>query len=66
MLRAVAEITARYELPCQVSLEERMACGVGACYACTCRTIGADGSARRKRVCRDGPVFAAKEIEWKD
>jgi dihydroorotate dehydrogenase electron transfer subunit len=66
MLRAVAEIAARNEFPCQVSLEERMACGVGACYACTCRTIGADGSVRRKRICRDGPVFAAKEIEWKD
>ena len=66
MMRAVAEITARHNLPCQVSLEERMACGVGACYACTCRVVGAEGVVRRKRICREGPVFQAKDVQWKD
>jgi dihydroorotate dehydrogenase electron transfer subunit len=66
MMAAVAEIVARHGLPCQVSLEERMACGIGACYACTCRVAGSDGVTRKKRVCRDGPVFAAKDVQWKD
>jgi dihydroorotate dehydrogenase electron transfer subunit len=66
MLRAVAEIAARYSLDCQVSLERRMACAVGACYSCTTRVIGPDGKVRRKRVCREGPVFEARDIQWKD
>jgi dihydroorotate dehydrogenase electron transfer subunit len=66
MLRAVAEIAARYNLDCQVSLETRMACAVGACYSCTTRVIGPDGATRRKRVCREGPVFEARDIQWKD
>jgi len=66
MMQAVAEIAARHDLPCQVSLEERMACGIGACYSCTCRVIGADGVVHKKRVCREGPVFPAKDIQWKD
>jgi dihydroorotate dehydrogenase electron transfer subunit len=66
MLRAMAEIAARNSLDCQVSLETRMACGVGACYSCTTRVIGLDGTIRRKRVCREGPVFPARDIQWKD
>jgi dihydroorotate dehydrogenase electron transfer subunit len=66
MLRAVAEIAARNALDCQVTLETRMACGVGACYSCTTRVNGPDGSTRRKRVCREGPVFEARDIQWKD
>jgi dihydroorotate dehydrogenase electron transfer subunit len=66
MLRAVAEIAARHSLDCQVSLERRMACAVGACYSCTTRVIGPDGIAHRKRVCREGPVFPARDIQWKD
>ncbi len=66
MLRAVAEITARHSLDCQVTLEKRMACGVGSCYSCTTRVIGPDGTISRKRVCREGPVFEARDIPWKD
>ncbi|MGB7538529.1 MAG: hypothetical protein WBM17_08330 [Anaerolineales bacterium] len=66
MLRAVAGIAARYALPCEVSLEERMACGIGACYACTVTVALPDGSRRKKRVCREGPVFQARDILWKD
>jgi dihydroorotate dehydrogenase electron transfer subunit len=66
MLKAVAQIAARHSLECEVSLEERMACGIGACYSCTCRVAGPDGAIRKKRVCRDGPVFQARDIQWKD
>ena len=60
MLKKVAEIAAAHSVPCQVSLEERMACGVGACLVCACDM--ADGS--RKHVCKDGPVFEAREVDW--
>jgi len=66
MLRTVAEIAARYSLDCEVSLEERMACGIGACYSCTIRVIGPGGAPLRKRVCKEGPVFRTRDIQWKD
>ena len=59
MMAAAAGITARHGVRCQVSLEERMGCGVGACLACVCETI-----AGKKTVCKDGPVFEAGEIVW--
>ena len=49
-----------YGVPCQVSMEERMACGVGACLGCAIQM--ADGT--MKHVCKDGPVFDAEEVEW--
>lgn len=60
MLRGVAEAAAEYGVPCQVSMEERMACGVGACLGCAVQM--ADGS--MKHVCKDGPVFNAEEVDW--
>jgi len=60
MLRAVAELSARYGVPCQVSTEERMACGIGACLGCTV-TMN-DG--RNLRACADGPVFDSREVKW--
>ena len=60
MLKNVAKVAARYGVPCQVSLEERMACGVGACLGCAVQM--ADGT--MKHVCKDGPVFDAKEVDW--
>jgi dihydroorotate dehydrogenase electron transfer subunit len=66
MLRRVAEIAARYHLDCQVSLERRMACGVGACYSCTASIRTPEGTLHRTRVCREGPVFEARNIAWKD
>jgi dihydroorotate dehydrogenase electron transfer subunit len=65
MLKTVAEIASRHSLECEVSLEERMACGIGACYSCTCQVKGADGAAVKKRVCREGPVFRSGDIQWK-
>jgi len=66
MLQTVAGIAARHSLECQVSLEERMACGIGACYSCTVMVVNPDDSTGKKRVCREGPVFQARDIQWKD
>ncbi len=65
MLRAVKEYAKERGIPCFVSLEERMACGVGACLGCVCRTAGEDAHShvRNARVCTEGPVFAAEEVE---
>jgi dihydroorotate dehydrogenase electron transfer subunit len=63
MLAAAAGLAADYNLPCQVSLEEYMACAVGGCAGCAVRLETADGPAM-KRVCVDGPVFDAAEVVW--
>jgi dihydroorotate dehydrogenase electron transfer subunit len=68
MMAAVARICGVYGVECEVSMEERMGCGVGACLACVCKTmfVGNDGTVgeKYKRVCVDGPVFNSKEIIW--
>lgn len=58
MMRGVAKIAKEHGLPCEVSLEKRMACGLGACLSCSIDTT--DG--QRKKVCKDGPVFPAEEV----
>ena len=63
MLKAVAALAASYEIPCQVSLEEYMACAVGGCAGCTVRLETPEGPAM-KRVCVDGPVFDAASVVW--
>jgi dihydroorotate dehydrogenase electron transfer subunit len=63
MLKAVAAVAADYELPCQVSLEEFMACAVGGCAGCTVEIQTPNGLAM-KRVCVDGPVFDASEVRF--
>ena len=60
MLKTVAKIAKERKIPCQVSMEERMACGVGACLGCPVKVK----SGGYKMVCKDGPVFDAKEIAW--
>ena len=57
MMRGVAKLSLEKNLLCEVSFEKRMACGLGACLSCSIDTI--DG---RKKVCKDGPVFDAKEV----
>ena len=59
MLKAIAAFVIEKGISCQLSLESRMGCGLGACQACSCQ--GADG--KRKRICLNGPVFAAGEVE---
>jgi dihydroorotate dehydrogenase electron transfer subunit len=61
MLEAAAKLARRYGLPCQVALEEYMACGIGGCAGCTVLLETPDGPAM-KRVCVDGPVFDAREV----
>lgn len=59
MLQTVAKLAKEYQIKCQLSLEARMACGVGACYGCT-----VEGQEGYLRVCADGPVFNADELRW--
>ena len=61
MLKASAALARRFRVPCQVSLEEFMACGVGGCAGCTVQVATAEGPAM-KRVCVDGPVFDAYTV----
>ncbi len=61
MLEAVAALAREYDLPCQVSLEEFMACGVGGCAGCVVEVQTPDGP-RMQRVCVDGPVFEARTV----
>ncbi len=65
MLRAVARYALEKGIRCQVSLEEHMGCGVGACLGCMCRGLSAAGESVYKRVCADGPVFDAREVDWR-
>ncbi|MCL2099451.1 MAG: dihydroorotate dehydrogenase electron transfer subunit [Oscillospiraceae bacterium] len=59
MMRGVYNEAKKHGIRCLVSLEERMACGVGACLACVCRV-----NKTNKRVCSDGPVFCGDEVDW--
>ena len=65
MLRALKSYAAERNIPLYVSLEERMACGIGACLACVCRTPETDAHSgvKNRRICKDGPVFNAAEVE---
>lgn len=65
MLRAIREYAIEHNIKAQISLEERMACGVGACLACVCKSREVDDHSmvHNKRVCKDGPVFYAEEVE---
>ena len=63
MLAATAALAEEYALPCQVCLEEYMACAVGGCAGCAVRIETPDGPAM-KRVCVDGPVFDARVVHW--
>lgn len=58
MMQGIAKIAHKQGIPCQVSLEKRMGCGLGACLSCSIDTT--DG--KRKKVCKDGPVFYAQEV----
>lgn len=58
MMKGVAQVAADFNVPCQVSLEERMGCGTGGCLGCGCNGRGG----KRYKVCKDGPVFAAEEV----
>lgn len=65
MLRALKAYAEEHEIECWLSLEEKMACGIGACLACVCQSkeINEHSHVHNKRICKDGPVFAAEEVE---
>ena len=64
MLRAVKRYAEEKGIEAYISLEERMACGVGACLGCVCKTVEKDvhSHVNNARICTDGPVFAAKDV----
>ena len=66
MLRAVKAFARERKTECWVSLEERMACEIGACLACVCKSKERDShtNVNNKRVCKEGPVFRAEEVEF--
>ena len=64
MMAAVSEICLADNIPCQVSLETPMACGIGICFSCVARVKQRDGSWDYKRTCVEGPIFDAAQIEW--
>jgi dihydroorotate dehydrogenase electron transfer subunit len=64
MMEAVAHVAAEQKVPCQVSLETPMACGVGICFTCVARIREEDGTSDYRRTCVEGPVFDANCIEW--
>lgn len=65
MLRAIKAYAQEQGIPCWISMEERMACGIGACLACVCQSKEVDSHSQvhNKRICKDGPVFLASEVE---
>ena len=65
MLKALKAYAAENGIECWLSLEEKMACGIGACLGCVCHSKEVDGhsNVKNKRVCKDGPVFLADEVE---
>lgn len=65
MLKGVKAYAQDHGIAAQLSLEERMACGIGACLACVCQSKETDGhtNVKNKRICKDGPVFYAREVE---
>ena len=65
MLRAIKNFAEENGIECYISLEEKMACGIGACLACTCKSKEKDHhtNVHNKRICKDGPVFLSTEVE---
>lgn len=64
MLKNIAKLAKENNVECQVSLEQRMACGVGACLGCAVLVNRKDGTQGYKHVCKDGPVFNYEEVVW--
>ena len=66
MLRALKAYAAENNIECWISMEERMACGIGACLACVCKSKEKDHhtNVNNKRICKEGPVFLAEEVEF--
>jgi dihydroorotate dehydrogenase electron transfer subunit len=66
MLRAVSDLATERGIPCQVAVEESMACGIGVCMTCVLPVVGDDGQTRMVRSCVEGPVFLGDRVRWDD
>lgn len=64
MMRKVAAIAEKNNIACQVSMEQRMGCGIGACLVCACKTKQGEDDWGFSHVCKDGPVFWSTEVCW--
>jgi len=64
MLKRLTEIINKSGISGEISLEERMGCGVGACLSCVCKIRDKEGGVQYRRACVEGPVFAAGEVIW--
>jgi dihydroorotate dehydrogenase electron transfer subunit len=64
MMEAVAHLASTRNVPCEVSLETPMACGIGICFSCVVKVRQPDGTWDYKRTCVEGPIFSAEKIEW--
>jgi dihydroorotate dehydrogenase electron transfer subunit len=64
MLASLTRLVNRYDVPCDLSLENHMACGFGACFSCVAPIRQGDGSTDLRRVCVEGPVFNAQDVVW--
>ena len=64
MLKAVAALAREFSLPCQVSLETPMACGMGICFSCVTKVRDGRGGWDYRRTCVEGPVFDAEKIDF--
>ena len=64
MLTTVERLAKAFDVPCWLSMEERMGCGIGACLVCACKTHGENGEEKFSHVCKDGPVFPSDAIVW--
>ena len=64
MLATLSKIVLEAGLPCDLSLENHMACGFGACFSCVAPIVQDDGTTDLKRVCVSGPIFPAERVVW--
>jgi dihydroorotate dehydrogenase electron transfer subunit len=64
MMSKVAKWSEEHNLQCQVCLEQRMGCGIGACMCCVCSCRDKNGAAEYRRVCKEGPIFSSREVDF--
>ncbi len=66
LLKLIKEMANKYKIPAQLSLEQRMGCGIGACLVCACKIKTSNNTEEYKRICKDGPVFWGDEVIFDD
>jgi dihydroorotate dehydrogenase electron transfer subunit len=64
MLAVLSKIVEKYDVPCDLSMENHMACGFGACFSCVAPIRQPDGSTDLRRVCVEGPIFSSRDVVW--